>query len=73
MDRSGQRIDKGDPQVDSADPTLLRISLPRLAPGRYHVTWRVLSVDTLWPRVNSRSMSRRKRTHYLSITQARLL
>jgi len=42
----GKRVDKGDPQVDSADRMLLRISLPPLAPGRYRVSWRVLSVDT---------------------------
>jgi methionine-rich copper-binding protein CopC len=46
LDRGGKRVDKGDPQVDSADRMLLRISLPLLAPGRYRVTWRVLSVDT---------------------------
>jgi methionine-rich copper-binding protein CopC len=45
-DRSGKQIDKGDPQVDPADATLLRVSLPQLAPGTYRVTWRVLSVDT---------------------------
>ena len=46
LDGSGARVDKGDSQVDSADATLLRISLPPLAPGKYRVTWRVLSVDT---------------------------
>jgi methionine-rich copper-binding protein CopC len=46
LDRSGKQVDKGDPQVDRADATLLRVSLPRLAPGTYRVTWRVLSVDT---------------------------
>jgi methionine-rich copper-binding protein CopC len=46
LDRGGKRVDKGDPQVDSADRMLLRISLPPLAPGRYRVIWRVLSVDT---------------------------
>jgi copper resistance protein C len=46
LDDSGKRVDKGDPQVDSGDRKLLRISLPPLAPGRYHVAWRVLSVDT---------------------------
>jgi hypothetical protein len=25
---------------------LLRVSLPKLVPGTYRVTWRVLSVDT---------------------------
>jgi methionine-rich copper-binding protein CopC len=46
LDGGGNRVDKGDSQVDSTDPTLLRISLRPLAPGRYRVTWRVLSVDT---------------------------
>ncbi|HEY7944774.1 MAG TPA: copper resistance CopC family protein [Casimicrobiaceae bacterium] len=45
-DASGKRVDKGDGQVDQADRTLLRGSVPPLAPGRYRVTWRVLSVDT---------------------------
>jgi len=46
LDGSGTRIDKGDPQVDSSDGKLLQISLPALAPGKYRVTWRVLSADT---------------------------
>jgi len=46
VDRAGKRADKGDGQVDRADATLLRVSLPPLAPGRYRVMWRVLSVDT---------------------------
>ena len=46
LDRSGKQVDKGDPQVDRADVTLLRVSLPQLAPGTYRVTWRVLSVDS---------------------------
>ena len=46
LDGSGKRVDKGDPQVDSADRKLLWISLQPLVPGRYRVTWRVLSVDT---------------------------
>jgi copper resistance protein C len=44
-DRSGAQVDDGDPQIDRADGTLLRVSLPRLAAGRYRVIWRVLSVD----------------------------
>ena len=36
---------KDDATVD-ADGTLLQVSLPKLEPGRYRVTWRVLSVDT---------------------------
>ena len=46
MDRSGRQVDKGDPQVDRAEATLLQVSLPQLAPGTYRVAWRVLSVDT---------------------------
>ena len=46
MDRSGRQVDKGDPQVDRAEATLLRVSVPQLAAGTYRVAWRVLSVDT---------------------------
>ena len=46
LDRTGAQVDKGDPQVDRADAKLLLVSLPKLAPGKYLVKWRVLSVDT---------------------------
>ena len=46
LDRSGKRVDKADVKVDPAEPTVLQVSLPALAPGSYRVTWRVLSVDT---------------------------
>jgi len=46
VDGSGKRVDKADVKVDSADPTLLQVSLPTLPPGSYRVKWRVLSVDT---------------------------
>ena len=42
----GQKVDRGDAQVDPADRTVLRVSLSPLAPGSYKVIWRVLSVDT---------------------------
>ena len=45
-DKTSQRIDKADPRVDAANPKLLQVSLPRLAAGKYRVSWRVLSVDT---------------------------
>ena len=45
LDRSGSAVDRGDARVDGSDATLLRVSLPALAPGVYRVTWRVLSVD----------------------------
>ena len=46
QDGAGKRVDKGDGQVDRADATLLQVSLPPLAPGKYRVMWRVLSVNT---------------------------
>jgi len=46
QDGGGRQVDGGDARVDPADGVLLRVSLPRLAPGTYRVTWRVLSVDT---------------------------
>jgi methionine-rich copper-binding protein CopC len=46
LDRSGSPVDRGDARVEASDATLLRVSLPVLAPGAYRVTWRVLSVDS---------------------------
>ena len=45
-DQSGARVDAGDAQVDAKDATILRVSLKPLAPGKYKVFWRVVSVDT---------------------------
>ncbi len=45
-DRSGNRVDKDDAQVDAKDPTELRVSLRPLPPGTYTVAWHVVSVDT---------------------------
>jgi copper resistance protein C len=46
LDAAGKRLDLRDGAVDPANAALLRVSLPALAPGRYRVVWRVLSVDT---------------------------
>jgi len=46
LDASGKRVDQGNARVDESDPTLITVSVPPLARGRYKVTWRVLSVDT---------------------------
>jgi methionine-rich copper-binding protein CopC len=46
FDASGKRIDKADARVDPADAALLTVSVPQLAPGKYRVAWRVLSVDS---------------------------
>ena len=39
-------VDKADPHVDAADPTLLHVSVKLLTAGTYKVHWHVLSVDT---------------------------
>jgi methionine-rich copper-binding protein CopC len=41
----GARVDRGDPRVDSDDPTRLSVGLPALAPASYVIRYRVLSVD----------------------------
>jgi len=46
QDRDGRRVDKQDKNVDHANPMLMQVSLPQLAPGKYRVVWRALSVDT---------------------------
>lgn len=46
VDSSGSRVDQGDSQVDSRNRKIMRVTLKPLAPGRYKVNWRVLSVDT---------------------------
>jgi methionine-rich copper-binding protein CopC len=46
FDAGGKQVDRMDKRLDSGDASLLKVSLPRLAPGIYRVVWRVLSVDT---------------------------
>ena len=46
LSADGLQIDKQDKQVDRSNPVLLQVSVPPLAPGRYRVVWRALSVDT---------------------------
>ena len=45
LDAAGRQVDAKDKRVDRDDARLLRVSLPKLAPGTYRVLWRVLSVD----------------------------
>jgi methionine-rich copper-binding protein CopC len=44
-DASGRQVDNGDGHVDPADATLLEVSLPPLAAGRYRVLWSVVARD----------------------------
>jgi copper resistance protein C len=46
FDAAGQEVDRRDTQADPADPSILEVSLPTLKPGKYKVSWRVMSVDT---------------------------
>lgn len=46
LDAAGKQVDRKDKRLDPADASVLRVSLPRLAPGVYRVVWRVLSADT---------------------------
>jgi copper resistance protein C len=46
MNSDHQPVDQGDGHVDENDNTILEVSLPRLPPGKYHVFWVAISVDT---------------------------
>jgi methionine-rich copper-binding protein CopC len=44
---SGERVDQGPPAISGDDAARMSVALrPGLAPGRYRVIWRVLSVDS---------------------------
>jgi len=45
IDPSGKRVDNHDAKLDFTDHSHLRASVPKLAPGRYTVRYRVLSAD----------------------------
>ena len=42
----GKMVDKRDGRVNPSDPTLLEVSVPKLAPGTYRVFWNVVARDT---------------------------
>ena len=46
LDSTGKEVDKMDKSVPERDRARMAVSLPPLAPGRYRVLWRALSVDT---------------------------
>lgn len=45
-DANGNVVADARKAVDASDHTLLRLRFPPLAPGKYRVVWRVLSVDS---------------------------
>jgi copper resistance protein C len=44
-DADRRRVDSGDARVNPKDNTLLEVSVPALAPGRYRVFWSVVARD----------------------------
>ena len=44
-DAKGSAIAAADKAVDPSTRTMLRLPVPPLAPGKYRVVWRVLSID----------------------------
>jgi copper resistance protein C len=42
----GREVDKKNVHVSKQDKALLEVSLPKLPPGTYTVSWHVVSVDT---------------------------
>jgi len=45
-DAAGHTVAAADKAVDPSAPAVLRLPLPKLAPGRYRVVWHVLSIDS---------------------------
>lgn len=45
VSESGERVDKKDAAIDSADPAHVSVSVATLAPGKYTVRYRALSAD----------------------------
>jgi copper resistance protein C len=41
----GVMVDKRDGRVNSEDPKLLEVSVPRLPPGTYRVFWKAVTRD----------------------------
>ncbi|HTZ79966.1 MAG TPA: copper resistance protein CopC [Stellaceae bacterium] len=46
LDAEGHHMEKGKAKLDPGDQKLLEVDVGTLAPGRYKVDWRVVSVDT---------------------------
>ena len=46
FDHHGKPVTQNHATVDPAEPSLLTLAVPALAPGEYKVTWKVMSVDT---------------------------
>jgi len=45
FDHRGKLVTQNRAAVDPADPSLLSLPVPAMRPGKYRVTWRVVSAD----------------------------
>jgi methionine-rich copper-binding protein CopC len=45
-DASGKEVDLKDDKVDPSNQAIMTVSLPKLAPGAYKVSWSAIAVDT---------------------------
>ena len=45
-DDKGSEVDSSDTHVDPSNQKLLIVSVPKLSPGKYSVTWKVVASDT---------------------------
>jgi copper resistance protein C len=45
-DAQGRHVEQSKARVDAGNPMLLEVKLAPLPPGKYTVTWRVISIDT---------------------------
>lgn len=46
FDRHGKPVTQEHATVDPADPSMLSLPVPAMRPGKYRVSWRVMSVDS---------------------------
>jgi methionine-rich copper-binding protein CopC len=46
FDSQGGEVDRKDVKVDPANPILMTVSVPKLAPGTYKVVWHAVATDT---------------------------
>ncbi len=46
FDATQQEVDRQDVKVDPAHPTLMSVSVPKLAPGIYKVSWSAVATDS---------------------------
>jgi methionine-rich copper-binding protein CopC len=46
LDAGGRQVDRRDTAFDADAPGHVVVSVPPLAPGRYRVVWRAVSIDT---------------------------